>query len=117
MGNRKRKTNKVAIRTKKRTCPIQAAGIEEIDYKDIEFLKLFITEKGKILPRRISGVNARSQKKLAAAIKRARNIALLSFAEGYVSQYNEEQNTRRPSRPQPKEVVEKKVEPAEVVAN
>lgn len=70
----------------KRSCPIMQAGVEEVDYKDIELLKLFITEKGKIIPRRISGLSARSQKKLTWAIKRARNIALLSFSEGYVPQ-------------------------------
>ena len=70
----------------KRQCPVVHAGIEEIDYKDIELLKLFITEKGKIIPRRISGLCARSQKKLTWAIKRARNSALLSFSEGYVKQ-------------------------------
>ena len=70
----------------KRNCPIQQAGIEEIDFKDIELLKLFITEKGKIVPRRISGLSSRSQKRLTGAIKRARNIALLSFSEGYVPQ-------------------------------
>lgn len=69
-----------------RPCPITVAGIEEIDYKDVELLKMFITEKGKIIPRRISGLNARSQKKITRAIKQARNTALLSFAEGYVEQ-------------------------------
>jgi small subunit ribosomal protein S18 len=51
-----------------------------IDYKDIEFLKNFIPERGKILPRRISGVSAQSQRRIAEAIKRARNIALLPYA-------------------------------------
>ncbi len=70
----------------KRSCPIAQAGVEEINYKDIELLKLFITEKGKIIPRRISGLSARSQKKLTLAIKRARNIALLSFSKGFIPQ-------------------------------
>ncbi|MBU2648413.1 30S ribosomal protein S18 [bacterium] len=69
-----------------RPCPITIAGIEEIDYKDVELLKMFITGKGKIIPRRISGLNARSQKKITRAIKKARNTALLSFAEGYIKQ-------------------------------
>ncbi len=73
-------------RVPSRPCPIVAAGIEEIDYKDIELLKMFITEKGKIIPKRISGLCARSQKRLTHAIKRARNAALLSFSEGYVPQ-------------------------------
>jgi small subunit ribosomal protein S18 len=68
---------------RKRSCPFVAAGIKEIDYKDIENLLKFITERGKILPRRITGVSAKNQKKLATAIKRARHMALLPFvAEG-----------------------------------
>ena len=70
----------------KHSCPIKQAGLKEIDYKDVELLKHFVTEKGKIIPRRISGLSARSQKKLTWAIKRARNIALLSFSEGHVPQ-------------------------------
>lgn len=67
-------------RTKKRKrCPFTAAGIREVDYKDIETLLKFVTERGKILPRRITGVSAYHQKKLTAAIKRARHVALLPF--------------------------------------
>jgi small subunit ribosomal protein S18 len=69
-----------------RPCPITIAGIEEIDYKDVELLKMFITDNGKIIPRRISGLNARSQKKVTRAIKQARNAALLSFSAGYITQ-------------------------------
>lgn len=64
---------------KKKRCPFTAAGIKEIDYKDIETLRKFITERGKILPRRITGVSAYHQKRLAAAIKRSRHMALLPF--------------------------------------
>ena len=64
---------------KRKRCPFTAAGVREIDYKDINTLTKFITEKGKILPRRITGVSAFHQKHLAAAIKRARYIALLPF--------------------------------------
>jgi small subunit ribosomal protein S18 len=53
--------------------------MKEIDYKDIDTLTKFITERGKILPRRITGVSAFHQKKLTAAIKRARLVALLPF--------------------------------------
>jgi small subunit ribosomal protein S18 len=68
------------MRSKKRKrCPFTAAGIKEIDYKDIDTLIKFITERGKILPRRITGVSAYHQKKLTAAIKRARHVALLPF--------------------------------------
>jgi small subunit ribosomal protein S18 len=64
---------------KRKRCPFTAAGIKEIDYKDIDTLTQFITERGKILPRRITGVSAYHQKKLTAAIKRARHVALLPF--------------------------------------
>lgn len=70
------------LRTKRRKrCPFTAAGIKghEIDYKDIETLSKFITERGKISPRRITGVSAHHQRFLALAIKRARFMALLPF--------------------------------------
>ena len=60
-------------------CPFLAANWQNIDYKDIETLKRFITERGKIMPRRITGVSAYYQRKLAQAIKKARFIALLPF--------------------------------------
>lgn len=65
---------------KKKPCPIKAAGIKEMDYKDIENLKKFITDRGKILPRRITGVCASNQKRLNTAIKRARYMGFLPFA-------------------------------------
>ncbi len=64
---------------KRKRCPFTAAGIHHIDYKDINTLMKFITERGKILPRRITGVSAYHQKRLAEAIKRARHMALLPF--------------------------------------
>ena len=64
---------------RRKRCPFTSAGIEDIDYKDIDTLVKFITERGKILPRRITGVSAYHQKKLTAAIKRARHVALLPF--------------------------------------
>lgn len=64
---------------RKKRCPFTAAGIREIDFKDIDTLSKFITERGKILPRRITGVSAYHQKKLTEAIKRARHMALLAF--------------------------------------
>ncbi len=73
-------SNNTTQQMKPKSCPFTAAGIKEIDYKDVETLKMFITEKGKILPRRITGVSAYHQRKLAAAIKRARYMAILPFA-------------------------------------
>ena len=64
---------------KRKRCPFTAAGVREIDYKDIDTLLKFITERGKILPRRITGVSAYHQKKLTAAVKQARHVALLPF--------------------------------------
>jgi len=52
---------------------------EPIDYKDVDLLRKFITERGKILPRRISGLTAKQQRDLTVAIKRARIVALLPF--------------------------------------
>lgn len=64
---------------RRRRCPFTALGMREIDYKDTNTLLKFITERGKILPRRITGVSAFHQRKLALAIKRARYMALLPF--------------------------------------
>ncbi|KGF73935.1 30S ribosomal protein S18 [Neosynechococcus sphagnicola sy1] len=52
---------------------------EPIDYKDVDLLRKFVTERGKILPRRITGLTAKQQRDLTAAIKRARLLALLPF--------------------------------------
>lgn len=70
----------LAIKKRKR-CPLTTSGIrpQDIDYKDVDLLKHFITERGKIIPRRITGVTAHHQRMLAKAIKRARHIALLPF--------------------------------------
>jgi small subunit ribosomal protein S18 len=68
------------FRSKKRKrCPFVAAGVKDIDYKDTNTLSKFITDRGKILPRRITGVSAYFQKRLTVAIKRARHMALLPF--------------------------------------
>jgi small subunit ribosomal protein S18 len=64
---------------KRKRCPFTAAGIKVVDYKDINTLNLFITDRGKILPRRITGVSSHYQKLLVSAIKRARHMALLPF--------------------------------------
>lgn len=64
---------------KRKRCPFTAAGIKDIDFKDVDTLVKFITERGKILPRRITGVSAYHQKRLTLAIKRARHMALLPF--------------------------------------
>ena len=62
---------------KKRLSPIKPG--DPIDYKDVDLLKKFITERGKILPRRLTGLNAKQQRDLTNAVKRARIVALLPF--------------------------------------
>lgn len=52
---------------------------EYVDWKDVEFLRQFVPERGKIMPRRISGISAKDQRRVAQAIKRARSMALLPF--------------------------------------
>jgi small subunit ribosomal protein S18 len=64
---------------KRRPCSFCAEKIEYIDYKDIPRLRRYITEKGKILPRRITGNCAHHQRQITTAIKRARSIALLPY--------------------------------------
>lgn len=66
-------------RGRKRVCAFCVDKVESIDYKDVHRLKKFVTERGKILPRRISGNCAKHQRMLTISIKRARNIALLPF--------------------------------------
>lgn len=63
----------------RKRCPLASSGITSIDYKDVELLSKFVTERGKILPRRITGVTCHHQRLLTVAIKRARHMALLPF--------------------------------------
>lgn len=68
-------------RGRKKVCYFTQNHIEHIDFKDVDLLKKFITDRGKILPRRITGTSAKYQRKLAIAIKRARHMALLPFVK------------------------------------
>jgi small subunit ribosomal protein S18 len=70
------------MRRAKTSCPITEAGIRFVDYKDERLLARFITDNGKILPSRLSGVDARHQRQLAKAIKKARYLALLPYTRG-----------------------------------
>ena len=63
--------------------PLAELRIRIVDYKDDKLLGRFITDRGKILPRRLSGVTARHQRQLAVAIKRARYLALLPYIKGH----------------------------------
>ena len=83
---RKRIPTSILLRSKKRLCPFKEAGIDRIDYKDVELLKDYVTQGGKIIPSRNSGVSSSNQRKLKIAVRRARNIALLSPMKGFVPQ-------------------------------
>ena len=66
---------------RRRYCRFSAEGIDEVDYKDVELLKDFITENGKIIPARITGTKARYQRQLTTAVTRARFLALLPYTD------------------------------------
>jgi small subunit ribosomal protein S18 len=68
---------------RKRFCRFTADGVIEIDYKDINTLKNYVSESGKIVPSRISGTNARYQRQLSTAIKRARFLALIPYCDAH----------------------------------
>ena len=65
----------------KKSCPLSVKGAPTIDYKDIKLLLRYLSEKGKIMPSRITNVSSQNQKKLAQAIKRARYLAFISSSE------------------------------------
>lgn len=69
---------KVFFRRRK-SCPLSGPNAPEVDYKDVKLLGRFISERGKILPSRITAVSAKKQRRLSQAIKRARNLALLPY--------------------------------------
>lgn len=71
----------MAFLRRKKVCYFTINKIEEVDYKDVELLKKFITETGKIVPSRITGTKAIYQRQLAKAIKLARYLALLPFCD------------------------------------
>ena len=66
-------------RSRKRVCAFCADKIAEIDYKDVPRLRRFLSERGKIIPRRVTGTCARHQRQLTTAIKRARHLAFLPY--------------------------------------
>ena len=70
---------KGAVRRRKKVCVFCAEKVEKIDYKDVARLRKFISERSKILPRRVTGTCAKHQRELTDAIKRARHVALLPF--------------------------------------
>jgi len=68
---------------RRKYCKFTAEGIKEVDYKDLNILKGFITEHGKIIPSRITGTKSRYQRQLNTAIKRARFLALLPYTDSH----------------------------------
>jgi small subunit ribosomal protein S18 len=68
---------------RRKFCRFSAEGVDRIDYKDLETLKGYITETGKIVPSRITGTSARYQRQLATAIKQARFLALLPYSDSH----------------------------------
>lgn len=66
---------------RRKFCRFTAEGVKEIDYKDLETLKAYVSETGKIVPSRITGTRAKYQRQLSTAIKRARFLALLPYSD------------------------------------
>ena len=68
---------------RKKFCRFSAEGVKEIDYKDLNTLRQYLTETGKIVPSRITGTKARYQRQLTTAVKRARFLALLPYCDSH----------------------------------
>jgi small subunit ribosomal protein S18 len=79
-GDKAMATSRKQYFRRRKVCRFCVEKIDDIDYKDVKLLSDFISERGKIMPRRITGVCAPHQRRLTEAIKQARNIALLPFA-------------------------------------
>lgn len=73
------------MRPQRKACSICESGMRTVDYKDERTLSRFVTERGKILPRRISGTCARHQRQIGTAIKRSRYLGLLPYIAGHES--------------------------------
>jgi small subunit ribosomal protein S18 len=68
---------------RRKFCRFTVEGIEQVDYKDVDLLKDFVTETGKVVPSRITGTKAKYQRQLTTAIKRARFLALLPYSDSH----------------------------------
>ena len=68
---------------RRKFCRFTAEGVSEIDYKDLDTLKQYVSETGKIVPSRITGTKAKYQRQLATAVKRARYLALLPYTDAH----------------------------------
>jgi small subunit ribosomal protein S18 len=68
---------------RRKFCRFTAEGVKEIDYKDLDTLKAYVSETGKIVPSRITGTKAKYQRQLATAVKRARFLSLLPYTDAH----------------------------------
>ena len=85
-NNTSRDENNSPFENKKRFCPFSQPNSPTIDYKDLKLLSRYISEKGKIVPSRITGVSKKKQKELSKAIKRARFLSLMSYTNKFTVQ-------------------------------
>ena len=69
----------MAFQTRRKYCYFKENNISAVDYKDVKLLRRFVTDQGKIMPRRVTGTSAKMHRKLVRAIKKARNIALMPY--------------------------------------
>ena len=81
---RKEDRSNSPFENKRKFCPFSQPGSPIIDYKDIRLISRYVTEKGKIIPSRITGVSRKKQKELARAIKRARFLSLISYTNKFI---------------------------------
>ncbi len=82
-GGRRRESRGSPLFKRRKVCRFTAENVKEIDYKDVDLLKEFITETGKIIPARLTGTRAKYQRQLTTAIKRARFLALLPYSDSH----------------------------------
>jgi small subunit ribosomal protein S18 len=80
-ANKQRRDRGNALFKRKKFCRFTAEGVKQIDYKDVDVLKEFLQENGKIMPARVTGTKARYQRQLSVAIKRAQFLALLPYTD------------------------------------
>ena len=85
-NNSREENSNSPFENKKRFCPFSQPNSPLIDYKDLKLLSRYISEKGKIVPSRITGVSRKKQKELARAIKRARFLSLMSYTNKFTQQ-------------------------------
>src|SRR3972149_2692976 len=86
---------------KKRVCPFCVSRAKSIDYKDVALLRRYISDRGRIEPRRRTGVCPKHQRTLSVALKRARHIALLPYTAEHIRLSGDARHVERPERPRP----------------